>query len=38
MVRTCNENSREVCAIQTVANKQIDRSFVFDKVCFTCVI
>ncbi|PWA85208.1 P-loop containing nucleoside triphosphate hydrolases superfamily protein [Artemisia annua] len=32
VVITCNENRREVCAIQTVANKQIDRSFVFDKV------
>ncbi|KAL4587620.1 hypothetical protein LXL04_000492 [Taraxacum kok-saghyz] len=32
MVITCSENKREICAIQTIANKQIDRSFVFDKV------
>ncbi|KVH88474.1 hypothetical protein Ccrd_026745 [Cynara cardunculus var. scolymus] len=32
MVITCSENKREVCAIQNIANKQIDRSFVFDKV------
>ncbi|XP_071721316.1 kinesin-like protein KIN-5D [Rutidosis leptorrhynchoides] len=32
VVITCSENKREVCAVQTIANKQIDRSFVFDKV------
>ncbi|KAL8089767.1 hypothetical protein AgCh_039305 [Apium graveolens] len=32
VVITCTENRREVCAVQNIANKQIDRSFVFDKV------
>ncbi|XP_024968259.1 kinesin-like protein KIN-5D [Cynara cardunculus var. scolymus] len=32
VVITCTENRKEVCAIQNIANKQIDRSFVFDKV------
>ncbi|KAI3514212.1 hypothetical protein L1887_12531 [Cichorium endivia] len=32
VVITCTENRKEVCAIQHIANKQIDRSFVFDKV------
>ncbi|MFS7935558.1 putative plus-end-directed kinesin ATPase [Helianthus anomalus] len=32
VVVTCAENKREVCAVQNIANKQIDRSFVFDKV------
>ncbi|KAL8213831.1 hypothetical protein R6Q57_003280 [Mikania cordata] len=32
VVITCAENKREVCAVQNIANKQIDRSFVFDKV------
>lgn len=32
MVITCSENKREVCAVQNIANKQIDRSFLFDKV------
>ncbi|XP_051131910.1 kinesin-like protein KIN-5D [Andrographis paniculata] len=31
-VVSCNENRREVCAVQNIANKQIDRTFVFDKV------
>lgn len=34
VVITCTENRREVCAVQNIANKQIDRSFVFDKVCY----
>ena len=29
---SCNENRREVCAVQNIANKQIDRTFAFDKV------
>ncbi|CAI9297888.1 unnamed protein product [Lactuca saligna] len=32
VVITCTENKKEVCAVQHIANKQIDRSFVFDKV------
>ncbi|KAI3772419.1 hypothetical protein L6452_03605 [Arctium lappa] len=32
VVITCTENRKEVCAVQNIANKQIDRSFVFDKV------
>ncbi|XP_072974724.1 kinesin-like protein KIN-5A [Typha angustifolia] len=32
VVITCNEHRREVSAIQNIANKQIDRTFVFDKV------
>ncbi|PWA42619.1 kinesin motor domain-containing protein [Artemisia annua] len=32
VVITCTESKREVSAVQTIANKQIDRSFVFDKV------
>ncbi|KAL1558091.1 Kinesin-like protein KIN-5D [Salvia divinorum] len=32
VVISCNENKREVCAVQTIANKQIDRTFLFDKV------
>uniref|UniRef100_A0A5B7A4Y4 Kinesin motor domain-containing protein n=1 Tax=Davidia involucrata TaxID=16924 RepID=A0A5B7A4Y4_DAVIN len=32
VVITCNENRREVFANQNIANKQIDRTFVFDKV------
>ncbi|XP_047317266.1 kinesin-like protein KIN-5D [Impatiens glandulifera] len=32
VVVTCNENKREVSAIQNIANKQIDRTFLFDKV------
>ncbi|GMN24432.1 hypothetical protein TIFTF001_000559 [Ficus carica] len=32
VVVTCNENRREVSAIQNIANKQIDRTFAFDKV------
>ncbi|XP_047321316.1 kinesin-like protein KIN-5D [Impatiens glandulifera] len=32
VVITCNENKREVAAIQNIANKQIDRTFYFDKV------
>ncbi|KAG0496673.1 hypothetical protein HPP92_001364 [Vanilla planifolia] len=31
-VVTCNELRREVLAIQNIANKQIDKTFVFDKV------
>lgn len=39
-VISCNENRREVCAAQNIANKQIDRTFNFDKVCsiFTCLV
>ncbi|CAI9770527.1 unnamed protein product [Fraxinus pennsylvanica] len=32
VVISCNENRREVCAVQNIANKQIDRTFQFDKV------
>ncbi|XP_058199652.1 kinesin-like protein KIN-5D [Rhododendron vialii] len=32
VVITCNENRREVSAVQNIANKQIDRTFLFDKV------
>ncbi|KAL8496794.1 hypothetical protein ACS0TY_020464 [Phlomoides rotata] len=32
VVITCNDNRREVCAAQNIANKQIDRTFNFDKV------
>ncbi|OIW20314.1 hypothetical protein TanjilG_08288 [Lupinus angustifolius] len=31
-VVSCNENKREVTVVQTVANKQVDRVFTFDKV------
>ncbi|XP_061351325.1 kinesin-like protein KIN-5B [Gastrolobium bilobum] len=31
-VVSCNENKREVTVMQTVANKQVDRVFTFDKV------
>lgn len=31
-VITCNENRREVSVVQNIANKQIDRTFMFDKV------
>lgn len=33
VVISCNEGRREVAAIQSIANKQIDRTFAFDKVC-----
>ncbi|XP_074592694.1 kinesin-like protein KIN-5A isoform X1 [Curcuma longa] len=32
IVISCNEYRREVAAVQNIANKQIDRTFVFDKV------
>ncbi|RVW65885.1 Kinesin-like protein KIN-5D [Vitis vinifera] len=32
VVISCHENRREVCAVQNIANKQIDRTFMFDKV------
>ncbi|XP_015874209.3 kinesin-like protein KIN-5D [Ziziphus jujuba] len=32
VVISCNESRREVCAVQNIANKQIDRTFAFDKV------
>ncbi|KAG2624273.1 hypothetical protein PVAP13_3KG119900 [Panicum virgatum] len=32
VVISCNERRREVAATQIIANKQIDRTFVFDKV------
>lgn len=32
VVISCNENRREVNAVQNIANKQIDRTFAFDKV------
>ncbi|CAI9759181.1 unnamed protein product [Fraxinus pennsylvanica] len=32
VVISCNDNRREVCAVQNIANKQIDRTFLFDKV------
>ncbi|MQM17248.1 hypothetical protein Taro_050219 [Colocasia esculenta] len=32
VVISCNEHRKEVSAIQSIANKQIDRTFVFDRV------
>ncbi|KAJ8471575.1 hypothetical protein OPV22_025918 [Ensete ventricosum] len=32
VVISCNEHRREVSAVQNIANKQIDRTFMFDKV------
>lgn len=32
VVISCNEGRREVAAVQSIANKQIDRTFIFDKV------
>ncbi|QCD88294.1 kinesin family member 11 [Vigna unguiculata] len=32
IVISCNEGRREVSAVQNIANKQIDRTFAFDKV------
>ncbi|KAL9416085.1 hypothetical protein AB3S75_039307 [Citrus x aurantiifolia] len=32
VVISCNENRREVAAVQNIANKQIDRTFLFDRV------
>jgi hypothetical protein len=32
VVTTCNEQRREVSVAQNIANKQIDRTFLFDKV------
>ncbi|GER34434.1 kinesin-related protein-like [Striga asiatica] len=32
VVISCNESRREVCALQNIANKQMDRTFTFDKV------
>ncbi|XVF05601.1 hypothetical protein REPUB_Repub05bG0186900 [Reevesia pubescens] len=32
VVISCNESRREVLAVQNIANKQIDRTFLFDKV------
>ncbi|XP_058109930.1 kinesin-like protein KIN-5D [Magnolia sinica] len=32
VVISCNEHRREVSAIQSIANKQIDRTFAFDRV------
>ncbi|KAG4384698.1 hypothetical protein GLYMA_13G330600v4 [Glycine max] len=32
VVISCNEGRREVLAVQNIANKQIDRTFAFDKV------
>lgn len=32
VVISCNEGRREVSAVQNIANKQIDRNFLFDKV------
>lgn len=32
VVISCNDGRREVTAVQNIANKQIDRTFVFDKV------
>lgn len=34
VVISCNESRREVSAVQNIANKQIDRTFAFDKVIF----
>lgn len=31
-VISCNEQKREVTVVQSIANKQIDRAFAFDKV------
>jgi len=36
IVISCNEGRREVSAVQNIANKQIDRTFAFDKVCQIC--
>ena len=41
VVITCNDQRREVSVAQNIANKQIDRTFVFDKVtanstCYSC--
>lgn len=33
-VVTCYENKREVSVMQTLANKQVDRVFTFDKVWY----
>lgn len=33
-VISCNEHKREVTVLQNLANKQVDRVFTFDKVCF----
>jgi kinesin family protein 11 len=35
VVISCNERRREVAATQVIANKQIDRTFAFDKVITT---
>jgi kinesin family protein 11 len=35
VVISCNERRREVAATQVIANKQIDRTFAFDKVIRT---
>lgn len=34
VVISCNERRREVAATQIIANKQIDRTFAFDKVLY----
>lgn len=31
---TCDEIGRRVSAAQNTGNKQVDKTFVFDKVCF----
>ncbi|CAM8952706.1 unnamed protein product [Rhodiola kirilowii] len=36
VVVSCNESRREVAVAQNIANKQIDRTFVFDKVFGPC--
>lgn len=38
IVISCNEYRREVAAVQNIANKQIDRTFVFDKVLFSSYV
>ena len=37
-VISCNEHKREVSVSQNLANKQVDRIFTFDKVCFCIMI
>lgn len=34
VVISCNEMRREVLTVQNIGNKQIDRTFVFDKVLY----
>jgi kinesin family protein 11 len=38
VVVTCNDQRREVSVAQNIANKQIDRTFAFDKVNMPTVL